>query len=90
MHSKDFNGAEPLRPGWQKSVIAWIILGLFAIFIFSVREQWSWTVKIPEVWIMPFADWINAFMNWFVATNKTAFRFLLNCFHIPWKHYASC
>ena len=83
MHSKDFNGTEPLKPGWQKSVIAWIILGLFAIFIFSVREQWSWTVKIPEVWIMPFADWINAFMNWFVATNKTAFRFFAELLSYP-------
>lgn len=69
--------------GWSKSMLAWLLLGLIAVSVFVLRSEWSWMVNFPDSWVLPFSEWINLFMDWFISNNKAGFRLFAEILTYP-------
>ncbi|MDE0993493.1 MAG: ABC transporter permease subunit [Rhodospirillales bacterium] len=79
----DLIDLEVSKDTWPKSMLAWIFLGIVSIILFAIRSDFGWIVSFPEKWVLPFAEWINLFMNWFIDANKAAFRFFAKVLTFP-------
>lgn len=54
--------------------VLWLAIAVFAAVCFGLRGHLPWLVNYPADWTWPIAVWINAAMDWFVASFRGAFR----------------
>ena len=73
-HPNGYIDGKAADGGWSKSLLAWLLLGLIAVSVFALRSQWGRIVNFPDSWVLPFSEWVNLFMDWFVSNNKAGFR----------------
>jgi len=62
--------------GIDRNLIAWIFVGAITFACFLLREQLPWLIDFPAHLTLPFDEWINAAMEWFVEH----FRWLFQAF----------
>ncbi len=55
-------------------IVPWIAVILITCVCLLLRDQVSWLVTLPVELIIPVADWINVFMDWFIGAFKWLFR----------------
>ncbi len=67
---------EDVIGGIDRDLLMWVGVGAVAVVSVLLRGEFTWLVRYPADWVIPFADWINAFMNWFVPNVKWLFRAL--------------
>jgi hypothetical protein len=60
----------------DRDLLVWIGVGVVAVITVMLRADLPWLVRYPADLVIPFADWVNAFMNWFVPNVKWFFRAL--------------
>jgi len=58
----------------DRDLLVWIGVGIVAVVCVALRGDLPWLVSYPDDLIIPFADWVNAFMHWFVPNMKWLFR----------------
>ncbi len=66
-------GAAPARR-LEPALVAWIIVAVIAVACFALRDQTGWLKTYPKAWAIPFDDWMNLAMAWFVDQFKSLFR----------------
>jgi len=67
---------EDVAGGVDRDLLVWIGVGVFAAVTIALRGDLPWLIRYPSDLVIPFADWVNAFMNWFVPNVKWLFRAL--------------
>jgi glycine betaine/proline transport system permease protein len=67
---------EDVTGGVDRDLLVWIGVGVFAAVTIALRADLPWLIRYPSDLVIPFADWVNAFMNWFVPNVKWLFRAL--------------
>ncbi len=67
-------GAASNRAPVSVDALVWVGIGLLTILTLLLREHHAWLVSYPRDWIIPVADWINAFMAWFIEAFRWLFR----------------
>ena len=82
-HPNGYIDGKAADGGWSKSMLAWLLLGLIAVSVFVLRSEWSWMVNFPDSWVLPFSEWINLFMDWFISNNKAGFRLFAEILTYP-------
>ena len=58
----------------ERDLLVWIGVGVVAALTVLLRGEVPWLIRYPTDLVIPFADWINAFMHWFVPNMKWLFR----------------
>ena len=58
----------------EREFYPWILVGLGVFVCFLLRDEVSWLLTFPNDIQLPISDWINIFMDWFVATFRWLFR----------------
>ena len=56
------------------ALIAWIVIAVIAVVCFSLRDELRWLKAYPKAWVIPFDQWVNLGMDWFVINFKWLFR----------------
>ena len=56
------------------AILAWVAVAVVAVVCFSLRDEMRWLKAYPKDWVIPFADWMNYAMAWFVDNFKWLFR----------------
>lgn len=59
----------------RRAWLPWLVVIAISVVLIVLRDQVEW-IKKPPAEALPVANWINAFMDWFVTTFKTFFRSL--------------
>jgi glycine betaine/proline transport system permease protein len=57
-----------------RGLFPWIVVLLITVASFMFRDRISWINTLPPELVIPFADWINVFMEWFIKWFKWLFR----------------
>ena len=57
-----------------RGLLPWIGVILITIVCLMLSDKVAWLTKLPAALIIPVADWINLFMDWFIRTFKWLFR----------------
>jgi glycine betaine/proline transport system permease protein len=52
----------------------WIVVILVSAICLLLRDKVAWLNQLPSDLVIPVADWINIYMDWFIATFKWLFR----------------
>jgi glycine betaine/proline transport system permease protein len=65
---------EGVTGGIDRDLLVWIGVGVVAVVTVALRAELPWLVGYPAELVIPFADWVNAFMAWFVPNVKWLFR----------------
>ena len=52
----------------------WIGVIVVSIVCLLLRDKVAWLNQLPDDLVIPVADWINVYMDWFIATFKWLFR----------------
>jgi glycine betaine/proline transport system permease protein len=76
-------GATLLRLSPQ--LLAWLVLGAFAILCIVLRDQYKDLVTYPKELMLPVEVWLEAAMDWFTAIFKPVFRFTSTVLAEPMK-----
>lgn len=58
----------------RHSVVGWSIIIVVSGFLLTVFRDVSWIYQYPTAWTVPIPEWINLFMDWFVANFRWLFR----------------
>ena len=56
--------------------LLWVGVLALSILTFLFRGQAEWLIEYPDTLVVPFVDWINIFMSWFVEVFQWFFRIL--------------
>jgi glycine betaine/proline transport system permease protein len=57
----DSRGPSPIH-------VAWLLVFVASAILVSLRGGHAWVTTPPEALVVPLADWLNVFMDWFIAT----------------------
>ena len=52
----------------------WVAAGIVVATCLLLQKEWPWLLKYPQQWVLPFADWINVFVDWLIEHFKFLFR----------------
>ena len=58
----------------ERGPFPWIAVAVAALVVLLLRKQVSWLDTFPAEATIPVADWINAFMDWFIETFNVVFH----------------
>ena len=58
----------------EPGLFAWLAITGAALIVLLLRKQVGWLVTYPAEATIPIAEWINAFMDWFVETFDVVFH----------------
>ena len=58
----------------HRGVVPWIIVIIVTTICLMLRDEVSWLKSLPKEFIIPFSEWINAYMAWFITWFKWFFR----------------
>ncbi len=64
---------DALNQAQTRSWLPWVIVIAISAVLIAIRNDVSWLNK-PPAEILPIAEWVNVYMDWFVDTFKAAFR----------------
>ena len=56
------------------ALAAWIVVAVIAVACFALRDDIRWLKVYPKAWVIPFDQWMNLGMDWFVGNFKGLFR----------------
>ncbi len=74
--AEETRGAAPplSAPRADPALVSWIVVAVVAVVFFGLRDEVGWIKAYPKDWVIPFSDWMNDAMAWFVANFKWLFR----------------
>ncbi len=58
----------------ERGLLPWVAVAVAALVVLLLRKQVSWLAAFPAEATIPVADWINAFMDWFIETFNVVFH----------------
>ncbi|MDD9823429.1 MAG: ABC transporter permease subunit [Gammaproteobacteria bacterium] len=58
----------------HRQLAAWLALIAVAAVCIALRGRAPWLLDLPPAFVVPVADWFNAFMVWFIGAFKWLFR----------------
>ena len=64
-------------------LVAWLVLGAFAILCLVLRDDEKWLVKYPKDWMLPIEAGLDILMDWLTANFKPFFRFISQVLEWP-------
>ena len=57
-----------------RGLAPWIVVIAITIVCIALRDEVAWLSNLPPHLVIPVADWINLFMDWFIGAFKWLFR----------------
>ena len=61
----------------------WAALILATLALLALKDTVGWLIEYPGAWVVPITPWLNAFMQWCVATVGPAFRAFSAAIDVP-------
>jgi len=58
----------------HRQLAAWLAVIAVAAVCIALRGRAPWLLDLPPAFVVPVADWFNAFMVWFIGAFKWLFR----------------
>lgn len=55
-------------------VLPWIVVGLFSVACFALKDTFGWISKYPTELVIPLMAWLNAGTEWFIENFRAVFR----------------
>ena len=69
-------GAKPISTSaqFQPGVAVWVVIGVVAVVVFTLRDDHAWLLKYPKQYIVPLSQWLDATMAWMIEHGRWLFR----------------
>ena len=69
-------GAKPISTSaqFQPGVAVWVVIGVVAVVVFTLRDDHAWLLKYPKKYIVPLSQWLDATMAWMIEHGRWLFR----------------
>ncbi|MEA2780749.1 MAG: glycine betaine/proline transport system permease protein [Rhodospirillaceae bacterium] len=74
MTTVDLGRALPRARGLDPGLATWLAALAFIAACFVLRDRMPWIAGYPSAWVLPIADWINVFTDWFNNLFQPFFR----------------
>src|SRR5438270_7939259 len=74
MTTVDLGRALPRARRLDPGLVTWLAALAVTAACFAVRDRLPWVAAYPSAWVLPIADWINVFTDWFNNLFQPFFR----------------